>query len=171
MCSAVTYSDSTACPGCGVRVANLDTDLDADFNATRACRNLCFEVSSHTLVMRDRYFIHQLVVDAYAAQHTGPRVKPIATAFALIGLYLVWERGYSGKQVQNAHMHLGRRWKEWPRFPEPSARAKLTVQDVARAPGSLKEAAIKDWSQAVWDTWKGEVSTVAKLFDERMGFR
>jgi hypothetical protein len=39
-------------------------------------------------------------VDAYAAQHATPASKPITTAFALIGLFLFAERGFTGKQVQ-----------------------------------------------------------------------
>ena len=53
-------------------------------------------------------FIHQHVVDAYSAQHADANTKPITLVFALIGLYLYVERGYSGKQVQRLHMAMGR---------------------------------------------------------------
>lgn len=62
-----------------------------------------------TLALRlshgDAFFIHQVAVDAYAAQHAGPASKTITIAFALIGLCLLLERGYTGKAVQRAHMH------------------------------------------------------------------
>jgi hypothetical protein len=43
--------------------------------------------------------------------------KPIAVAFSLAGLYLHVEKGFSGRQVQRAHMQLARRRKRtWPTF-------------------------------------------------------
>src|SRR6185295_5352013 len=58
----------------------------------------------YTLERGDAAFIHQHVVDAFIAQNAGEHTKPIGLAFALIGLYLHLERGFSGKQVQRVHM-------------------------------------------------------------------
>ncbi len=66
------------------------------------------ELCCYTLAHGDTSFIHQHVVDAFAAQTAGDGTKPIALAFALIGLYLHVEREFSGKQVQRAHMFLER---------------------------------------------------------------
>jgi hypothetical protein len=88
------------CPGCGVQLYSDNDNLDKDFNASLACLGLMFELSYYTLSLQDNYFIHQLIVDAYAAQHSGKDVKTITTAFALGGLFLVNERTYTGKQVQ-----------------------------------------------------------------------
>ena len=64
------------------------------------------ELVPRTLALRlshgDAFFIHQVAVDAYAAQHAGPASKTITIAFALIGLCLLLERGYTGKAVQRA---------------------------------------------------------------------
>lgn len=57
------------------------------------------ELSYYTLSHGDPAFIHQYIVDAYAAQHADEKSKPITVAFALIGLYLHIEKHYSGKQV------------------------------------------------------------------------
>ena len=54
-------------------------------------------------------FILQHVVDAYGAQTASSDGKPIGIVFALVGLYLHVERAFSGRQVQKAHMELGRR--------------------------------------------------------------
>src|SRR5262245_33266568 len=97
------------CPGCG---------LEADGDAAAACLARYHELSAQTLSDRDPTFPHQLAVDAYAAQHAEPTNRPInmgtlggspsppamgrgeqsspaphaiKTAFALIGLYLVFE--------------------------------------------------------------------------------
>ena len=73
----------------------------------------------------DAFFIHQVAVDAYAAQHAGPASKPITVAFALIGLCLLLERGHTGKAVQRAHMRSPSRSKSWPSFDPPDYRGKL----------------------------------------------
>lgn len=89
---------------------------------------------AYTLDHGSSEFIHQHVVDAYAAQHLALESKPIYAAAALIGLYLFCERGYTGRQVQQAHMALGNRMKAWLRFQLPPQHAALTVADVLQAP-------------------------------------
>jgi hypothetical protein len=44
------------------------------------------ELSHYTLTHPDPEFIHQYVVDAFAAQHAHPRTKAIALTFALVAL-------------------------------------------------------------------------------------
>ncbi len=46
------------------------------------------ELCCYTLSLRDAAFIHQHAVDAIAAQNADAQTKPIAIAFALVGLYL-----------------------------------------------------------------------------------
>jgi len=74
-------------------------------------RELYNELACHTLAHGDPSFIHQYIVDAYAAQHADEKTKPIGLAFALVGLYLHIERHYSGKEVQRAHMKLAKKKK------------------------------------------------------------
>src|SRR5512141_1801944 len=87
---------------------------------------LCF----YTLAQRDARFIHQHVVDAFAAQHADQHTKPITVAFALAGLYLHLEKRYSGRQVQLAHMQMANKRKQWPRFALPGTTGEVTVADV-----------------------------------------
>ena len=60
-------------------------------------------------------FILQHAVDAFAAQTANEQSKPIGVVFALVGLYLHVEKQFSGRQVQQVHMKLGRLKREWPR--------------------------------------------------------
>ena len=48
----------------------------------------------YTLAHGDPAFLHQHIVDAWAAQHADDRTKPIGLTFALVGLYLHLEKGY-----------------------------------------------------------------------------
>ena len=113
------------------------------------------ELSYYTLAHPGEDFIHQHVVDAFAAQNASPDDKPIKVAFALIGLHLHLERGFSGRQDQLTHMRLARDRKSWPTFVTPSDHGSLTVHDVLRrSAGPERDAAIHDWCATVWSTWR-----------------
>ena len=58
------------------------------------------EVCAYTLSLGDAAFVHQHVVDAWAARRATPVTKPIAFFFALVGLYLHLEHGWTGRAVQ-----------------------------------------------------------------------
>ena len=121
------------------------------------------ELSIYTLSLRDPAFIHQYIVDAYAAQHAEEDAKPITLAFALAGLYLHHERGFSGKQVQYAHMKLARNKQRLPLFELPKSRGEITVADVLRqAPGKDRDQAIERWSASVWEVWRESHARVAE---------
>src|SRR6266542_3200837 len=100
------------------------------------------ELCAYTLKLSDTSFIHQHVVDAYAAQSASAESRPIGVAFALFGLYLHVELGWTGRQVQLAHMRLARTRKQWPRFTPPPSRATMTALDVLQAAaGPARDAA------------------------------
>lgn len=129
--------------------------------------DLYHELALYTLELRDPEFVHQHIVDAYAVQRAGPASKPIAIVFGLIGLYLYLEKGFTGRQVQQAHMRLARKSKQWvaPFIPEARG-ANLCVADVLAAePGAERVAAIRRWCLAVWQDWehaRPEIATLAR---------
>ncbi len=155
------------CPGCGLSLKSDDPILDETYNASCACRKLYDELSAFTLSIGDIGFIHQLVVDAYAAQHSGPNVKSITTAFALIGLYLTFERGFTGKQVQQAHMILAKVRRQWPRFDPPKEKGGLlTVHDVLKdLTKENYDMQIKAWGKSVWLSWRPQHDKIRKLVE------
>ena len=156
------------CPGCGLRLPRLgDEASNPQVNASAECQRLCHELSLYTLSHGDAFFIHQVAVDAYAAQHAGPASKPITVAFALIGLCLLLERGHTGKAVQRAHMRFANRSKRWPSFDPPAHRGSVTVADVLRAvPGSERDTAIMRWATSVWMAWEQAHPAVRTLIDQ-----
>ncbi len=112
-------------------------------------------------------FIHQLVVDAWAAQHATATTKPIALTFALVGLYLHVEKGVSGRQVQRVHMTLAKRKREWPSFPLPSDRGSMTAREVMAAPpGPERDRAIDAWCESVWKSFRSSEPTVVELLQQ-----
>jgi hypothetical protein len=112
------------------------------------------ELSAYTLTRGDPTFIHQHVVDAWTGQHANADTKPIAVFFALVGLYLHVERGYTGREVQRAHMQLAKRPEPWPIERLPATRGALTVCDVvAAAPGPARDSMIRAWAKEVWGAY------------------
>jgi hypothetical protein len=141
--------------------------------ASEACHQLYGEVdgyeSQHRVAL-GRW--HQLLVDAYAAQHAGDRTPPIGTAFALIGLKLALEDGWDGLRVRDAHQQLANRYREWPRFPLPADRGTVTVLDLALASSPAEHVELlRSWAASVWNAWHAAHSDVATLVHERLAAR
>ena len=138
----------------------MSVDSDRD-------RDAYHQLSAYTLTHGDPAFIHQHVVDAYAAQHADNGGKPIAVTFALIGLFLHVEQHVSGRQVQRVHMQLGRRKHTWPAFALPAERGGMTAVDVmASPPGVERDRAIDAWCASVWSAYAGSRQTVIDLLRE-----
>ena len=130
------------------------------------------ELAFYTLAHPDPGFIHQLLVDAYTAQHADVLTKPIAVTFALVGLYLVVERNFTGKQVQRVHMQLARTRRVWPPFSLPGERGAITVADVAAVPpGEERDTAIHQWCAVVWEAWRGSREGIAALLRKELDIR
>ncbi len=129
-------------------------------NEQDAFDELCF----YTLAHGSPAFVHQHVVDAFAAQHATAETKPIKLTFALIGLYLHVAKGRTGREVQRVHMMLAKEKHMWPAFALPGGRGAITAVEVLAAPaGPERDAAIDAWCAAVWDAYTESVPTVAVL--------
>ena len=125
------------------------------------------ELCAYTLTHGDPAFIHQHVVDAFAAQNATDSSKPIGVAFALVGLYLHLEKGFSGRQVQRVHMQLARRKREWPRFALPADRGGFTAIDVMKiAEGAGRDQAIDRWCATVWTAFEGHRERIISVLNE-----
>jgi hypothetical protein len=112
-------------------------------------------------------FVLQLVVDAHGAQIATADTKPIAVVFALIGLFLHVEKQFTGLQVQQVHMRLGRKKQAWPTIVLPVKRGTITAEDVLRVPaGPERDAAISEWCRSVWTAFNGSRRQIIDLLQE-----
>jgi hypothetical protein len=128
-----------------------------------AYTDLCY----YTLALRDPSFLHQHVVDAFAAQNADEHTKPMKVSFALVGLYLHVEKQFSGRRVQQMHMELARHKHPWPSFPLPGPRGSLTAADVMVVPAGLeRDKAIDAWCASVWEAFRECRPGVIKLLQE-----
>jgi hypothetical protein len=139
---------------------------------TSSSQNQFHELSFYTLSHHDQvYFIHQHAVDAFAGQTADENTKPIKLTFGLIGLYLFLEKGYTGKQVQNAHIKLSQNKKVWPSVALPDHRGAITVNNVLQAKaGEPRDLMIKKWCESVWAAYKNWHEAITNLAKTAEGF-
>lgn len=126
------------------------------------------EICAYTLTRGDATFIHQHVVDAWAAQQATPASKPIHVCFAVLGLYLHAEHGFTGRAVQLAHMQLARTPEPWPVGPLPAHRGDITAPQVLAAPpGAERDAMISAWAKSVWSAYLAHRPAIDALLRRR----
>lgn len=122
------------------------------------------ELSYYTLSHKTDEFIHQYVVDTFAAQTANEKTKPIKIAFALFGIYLHLEKNYTGKMVQKAHMQLAKYKNKLPTFLLPKNRGEITVLDVIKIkPGVGRDKKIEEWMKSIWRVYKSSHKTVEEF--------
>ncbi len=154
--------NNVICPGCKLKLNNEGLLPNERFNASGECFKLFSELSFFTLSNNDKRFIHQLIVDAYGAQHAGGCTKDITVIFALIGLCLVVERNYTGKQVQLLHIRISK--QNWSYLEPPKHPASIKINDVVKViTDSQKELLIHNWVKAVWDSWAEQHNYIRKI--------
>jgi hypothetical protein len=155
------------CPGCGAELPDRQLPMSDRYHASGECWELYGELTAYNMERMDPTFLHQLCVDAYGAQHSGRLVKPITTVFALVGLYLAVERGFTGRQVQKAHMKLAGKTVDWPRLELPERTCEMTVSDVLNTEaGDKREEMIKKWAEAVWKSWAHQHDRVRAMCEK-----
>lgn len=146
------------------REAFVDTQHPANEMTTQ---DQYHELSFYTLAHKGKNFVHQHIVDAYAAQTADTDTKPITIFFSLAGLYLFVEKGFTGRQVQDAHLQMAQKPKEYPKIILPEHRGKITVKNVLDAPaGADRDAMILEWCISVWTAFSDQHEKVIFLTEK-----
>jgi hypothetical protein len=124
------------------------------------------QLAYYTLGLQDDYFIHQHIVDAYTAQTATADTKSIRITFALVGLYLLINKNFTGKQVQQFHALMAGNKMDWPSFVLPNNRGAITVAQILdTAEGEARNNAIKKWCACVWDAYADSHAEIKVLAD------
>ncbi len=157
------------CPGCGLRLPSKNLSPPQQFHASGECVGLYYELTNWTLSRGDSEFLHQYAVDAYEAQHTGEDTRSIMTIFALIGLYLAVEKGFTGRQVQLAHIKIGKRKRAWPKLMPPEHAGELTVRDVLCTNTDIeRRERLLAWAITVWNMWDSQQDYIRKITEQML---
>ena len=121
------------------------------------------ELSYYTLSHPDSdYFIHQLIVDAFTAQTADKDTKRISLFFSLVGLYLLIEKNYTGKQIQRAHTVLANYKEHLPIIKLPENRGEITISEVLKSKLNRDEM-IKKWCSSVWKAYESSKEEIKRF--------
>ena len=124
------------------------------------------QLQCYTLAHGGSAFIHQYVVDAWAAQHADGRTKPITLTFALVGLFLHVEKGYTGRRVQQVHVFLAKHKMKFPVLVLPAGRGTLRASHVmAATAGPERARAIDAWCASVWAAFRENRAAVVEFLE------
>jgi hypothetical protein len=112
------------------------------------------ELASYTLAQGGSEFLHQHLVDCFMLHTAITTTKPIGVVFALVGVCLTSEYGFTGRQVQLAHMQLARTKQDYPHLALPDHRGTIPIHDIlALPPGNERDAGLRAWCADVWQAW------------------
>lgn len=130
-------------------------------------QDLYNELAVYTLAHPSPNFIHQHIVDAFAAQYANEKTKWITIYFALIGLYLYVEKSYTGKEIQLEHIRLSNKKKEFLPFTLPKNRGNFTIEDVLKKEqGIERDKAIEIWCKEIWEAYESCKSFIIQYLEK-----
>lgn len=151
-----TDAATLRCPGCGVAVRRTEVGRAPGGPAAAECVEAFRALLAASYQDASRRSHHQLLVDAYTAQHGGgaSRVEAQSVAVCLMTLLLMVERDEdpaSGPELHRRMAESGTAFETLapPRFDGsgPTAAAVLAATD-AEYPGALRR-----WAVEVWSAW------------------
>lgn len=109
--------------------------------------------------------VHQITVDAYAAQHAGGSHPAKSVGIHLSGLYLVFVKDVRPMAVAPMLHEIANSVSVWPEFPPPAAPASRTILDVALCAGDWEThvRTAREWGLDVWRSWQPQHHAVHEL--------
>jgi hypothetical protein len=143
------------CVGCGAVVPRSDGPTHAYIGASPGCWAIFGEVSARGGP------VHQLLVDAYAAQHPGvPSRRAIqSVAVHLISLGLQLEHDATPARAREAIVAALAIAYRFVWLDSPPWNDALTIVDVHAG------ADVRDWAASVWRAWSPHHATVRAWAD------
>lgn len=158
-------AERVPCPGCGARFPAFDGPTHAYLGASAGCWAVFGDVLAREYSDLAYFRVHQLTVDAYAAQHPGePSRRTIqSVAVHLIALYLTIECGATAQEVYAARKRAvsGGRAEAYVWLDPPAADYDMTVAEVAEARGPEEHARrVREWADCVWSRWAAHHATI-----------
>lgn len=164
---------ATTCPGCGLHMpASESAHYDGYINASPECWSVFSEVLavdySNPVVFGQ---VHQLTVDAYAAQHPGGNHPDKSIDIHLAGLHLMLDRDVAPERMPALRQRLADTVHTWPHFSPPADRSALTVFDVAMVDTPQEHTdMVRRWAASVWAAWSHHHADIVAFVDDHLAF-
>ncbi len=161
-------ADRDECPGCLAVLPVADGPVHPYIGSSAACWARYGIVLAREYGDPDLFAVHQLTVDAYAAQHPGlPERRSIqSVALHLMTLAISLDGRLEAGDGPGLHRRMvsaaGYRWLE-----PPSMEGRMTILDVlaTETPREHRQA-VRAWAQDVWMAWSDHHGVV-RLWIER----
>jgi uncharacterized protein DUF5946 len=160
------------CPGCGLRLPELDAPTPVDVDASPACWALYGRLLVAEYDQAPSPRLHQLTVDSYGAQHPSARHdrSDRALGLHLIGLCLLLERGASAQQTSELLAQVLEHPPSFGRLEAPTPNGAITVSDVAAAQNPDEHSRlVEQWAASVWHAWAPHHGVVRAWIDGSHG--
>lgn len=162
------------CPGCGLaRLRQGESFYTGGYNASPECWKLFTQILGRSFGDGMLYGqVHQLAVDAYAAQHAGGNHGYKSAVVHLAGLHLVLERGEPPTSLAPLLQRLAGALETWPHLPPPDVNCPVTVQNVVAAKSPEDHAnQVWQWADSVWRSWVSHHEFIREFVARHVGTR
>ena len=150
------------CLGCGLSLPRHDGPSHPYIGASVSCWERFGRLLAREFQDPAYFAVHQVTVDAYAAQHPGgPERRAIqSVGLHLMTLALVIEDGADPRLGPDLHRRMASRPSfEW--LEPPDMTGVMTVLDVLEASDpAAHERAVLAWGADVWGAWAAHHETV-----------
>ncbi len=156
-------SGAAACPGSGLSTGTSGGRAPAEHVASAACWALYEQLLARSYANGTYRPVHQIVVDAYAAQHAGrkgrPEVQTVALSLMTLGLFV--ENDVDPTRGPSLHKQMVARPPNFTWLDPPDQRHLMTVSDVlaARDPVEHRDF-VHEWGRQVWLGWTPHHATI-----------
>lgn len=151
------------CPGCGSADPEVTGPPPAELVASAACYDRFTALLARSYRDPGARRLHQLIVDAYVAQHAGGRSRREVqqVALCLMTLCLFCEDGCDPADGPALHQQMVRRRPPFRWLQPPSGHGPLTAADALAAQGPAEqERVLRRWAEQVWRSWAAHHATV-----------
>ncbi len=169
-----TTESSPPCPGCGLTAPPSGSLPPDHYRASSGCW------SRYELLLARSYGeptlrpVHQLVVDAYTAQHprvdTPRALRQVMLCLMTLGLFV--EEEVDPAKGPRLHQRMVASLPDLEPLAPPSTVVGMTVDDVLAARDAADHVRLaREWADRLWRAWAPHHATVWTLVDETLGAR
>jgi len=153
------------CPGCGLVTPASDGPRPPGHSTSPGCWAVYETVLARSYGLAAYRPVHQIVVDAYIAQHptSATRREIASVALCLMTLCLFVEEAGDPRDGAELHKRMVARRPAFHALETPDLTGITTVADVAAATGAEEHSRLVwRWGRDVWAAWEPAHETIRR---------